>query len=123
MRDLNCRGCHVLGDQGGAIQAVVADQLESSGLDSLNARSQTVAFSPPLLYNAHAKIGEGTRVQTDWLHTFLRDPSRTIRPWMTLRMPTFEFSEEELNILTRYFASLDKARLSLRARGPSPIPR
>lgn len=121
VRDLNCRGCHVLGDQGGAIQAVVADQLEQSGLDSLNARSQTVAFSPPLLYNANAKIGEGTRVQTDWLHTFLLDPSRTIRPWMNLRMPTFEFSEEELNILTRYFAALDKAAYPYAPR-PQPDP-
>jgi cytochrome c2 len=121
VRDKNCRGCHVMGDQGGAIQAVVADQLEASGLDSLNARAQTVAFSPPLLYNAHAKIGEGTRVQTDWLHSFLHDPSKKIRPWVDLRMPTFEFTEEELNTLTRYFASQEKAAYPYAPR-PQPDP-
>ena len=44
------------GDQGGSIRAVVADQLEASGVDTLTARTQTVAFSPPVLYNADAKI-------------------------------------------------------------------
>jgi cytochrome c2 len=121
VRDMNCRGCHVLGDQGGAIQAVVADQLESTGVDSLTARSQTVAFSPPLLYNANAKIGEGARVQTDWLHTFLSDPSKTIRPWVTLRMPTFQFTEEQLNTLTRYFAAMDKVAYPYAPR-PQPDP-
>jgi cytochrome c2 len=121
VRDRNCRGCHVLGDQGGAIQAVVADQLESSGLDSLTARSQTVAFSPPSLYNASAKIGEGARVQTEWLHTFLADPSHKIRPWVNLRMPTFEFTEEELNTLTRYFAAMDKVAYPYAPR-PQPDP-
>jgi mono/diheme cytochrome c family protein len=108
VRDLNCRGCHVIGDQGGSIQAVVADRLEASGVDSLTARSQTVAFSPPILYNGDARIGEGARVQTDWLHGFLLDPSDEIRPWVTLRMPTFEFTPEQLNVVTRYFASLDR---------------
>ncbi len=121
VRDKNCRGCHVLGEQGGAIRAVVADQLESSGIDTLTARTQTVAFSPPQLYNADAKIGEGARVQTDWLHNFLSDPSHKIRPWVNLRMPTFEFTEEELNILTRYFASMDKVPFPY-APKPQPDP-
>jgi hypothetical protein len=121
VRDKNCRGCHVLGEQGGAIRAVVADQLESKGLDTLTARTQTVAFSPPLLYNADAKIGEGARVQTDWLHSFLSDPSHKIRPWVDLRMPTFEFSEEELNVLTRYFAAMDKVAYPYAPR-PQPDP-
>lgn len=108
VRDMNCRGCHVIGDQGGSIRAVVADQLESSGVDSLTARSQTVAFSPPTLYNDDARIGEGARVQTDWLHGFLVDPSKQVRPWVTLRMPTFEFTPEQLNVVTRYFAAMDK---------------
>jgi mono/diheme cytochrome c family protein len=108
VREFNCRGCHVVGEQGGAIQAVVRSQLEATGVDELTARSQTVAFSPPLLYNAGAKIGEGARVQTDWLHDFLSDPSRKVRPWVNLRMPTFEFGEDQLNTVTRYFAALDK---------------
>ncbi len=121
VRDKNCRACHVLGEQGGTIRAVVADQLEASGLDTLAARTQTVAFSPPQLYNPDSKIGEGARVQTDWLHTFLSDPSHKIRPWLNLRMPTFEFTEEELNVLTRYFAAMDKVPYPYAPR-PQPDP-
>ena len=35
-------------------------------------------------------------------------PANEMRPWLDLRMPTFEFSEEQLNTLTHGFASLDK---------------
>ena len=35
---------------------------------------QAQALSPPILYNDKSKIGEGSRVQTDWLHGFLRQP-------------------------------------------------
>src|SRR6185503_5168279 len=103
VRELNCRGCHVLGEQGGAIREVVRDQIESAGGDPIS----TQALSPPLLYNATARLGEGSRVQTDWLHGFLTDPSNKIRPWLTVRMPTFEFTEDQINTVTRYFAALD----------------
>jgi mono/diheme cytochrome c family protein len=103
VRDLNCQGCHRVGAKGGSIQAVIHDQLVASGGDPI----QTVALAPPLLYNEKSKVGEGARVRTPWLHGFLEDPSNTIRPWLTVRMPTFEFSEEQLNALTQYFAALD----------------
>jgi mono/diheme cytochrome c family protein len=104
VRDYNCRGCHQVGDYGGNIREVVKSQLEASGGDP----SSALGLSPPLLYNANARIGEGARVQSDWLHGFLADPSDKIRPWFTLRMPTFHFTEEQLNTLTRGFAGQDK---------------
>jgi len=104
VRQWNCQGCHQIGEKGGTIRAVVEDQLESSGGEVIQAQ----ALSPPMLYNAKSKIGEGARVHTDWLHDFLKDPSNKIRPWLHLRMPTFEFTEEELNGLTQYFAAQDK---------------
>jgi cytochrome c2 len=104
VRDMNCQGCHKMGEKGGSIQAVVADQLQKSGGEV----EQAGALSPPLLYNERAKVGEGSRVQTPWLHGFLRDPSATIRPWLALRMPTFDFTEEQANTLTHFFASLDR---------------
>jgi mono/diheme cytochrome c family protein len=61
-----------------------------------------------MLYNAKSKMGEGARVHTDWLHDFLKDPSDEVRPWLSLRMPTFEFTEEELNAITHYFAAQDR---------------
>jgi cytochrome c2 len=107
VRNLNCQGCHQIGEKGGTIKAVVASHLEAAGVDSASIPSQAMGLSPPLLYNAAAKIGEGSRVQTPWLHSFLSDPAHKIRPWLDLRMPTFEFTEDELNTLTRFFAAMD----------------
>lgn len=114
VRDSNCRGCHVLGDQGGDIQAVKVAQLEViaeedvfGDFDPAAIADDAVALSPPMLYNEESEIGEGAKVQSHWLHEFLRDPSNKIRPWLDIRMPTYGFTEEELNTLTHYFASLD----------------
>jgi mono/diheme cytochrome c family protein len=82
----------------------VTAQLESAGGDVL----QAVALSPPMLYNEKSRSGEGARVQTPWLHEFLKDPSNRIRPWLDLRMPTFPLGEPEVNAITRYFAALDR---------------
>jgi mono/diheme cytochrome c family protein len=114
IRDSNCRGCHVIGDRGGNIRAVKASQLEALAeedifgeFDPAAAADEAVALSPPLLYNEASEIGEGARVQSHWLHEFLRDPSDKVRPWLDIRMPTYGFTELELNTLTHYFASLD----------------
>jgi cytochrome c2 len=114
VRDSNCRGCHVIGDRGGAIREVKASQLEALAKEDVFGEfnpaavaDEAVALSPPLLYNEESRIGEGARVQSHWLHEFLRDPSRRVRPWLEIRMPTFGFTELQLNTLTHYFASLD----------------
>ena len=104
VRDMNCQGCHQVGERGGAIREVIKGRLEASGGDV----TQAGGLSPPLLYNAKERIGEGARVQTAWLHSFLKDPSKKIRPWLDLRMPTFEFTEEQANTMTRFFAALDR---------------
>jgi mono/diheme cytochrome c family protein len=104
VRDFNCQGCHQVGESGGSIRAVVEDQLEKSGGDTLQAQ----ALSPPMLWNAKSKIGEGARVHTAWLHAFLKDPSNKIRPWLDLRMPSFELTEEQVNTITQYFAAQDR---------------
>ena len=104
IRDYNCRGCHQLGTSGGGIRKVIEAQLEESNGDVLQAQ----ALSAPMLYNATSRIGEGSRVHTDWLHGFLSDPSQHVRPWLDLRMPTFQFDQGQLNAITQGFASLDK---------------
>jgi len=103
VREHNCQGCHQIGAAGGSIRAVIEDRLESSGGDVLQAQ----ALSPPLLYNEKSGIGEGARARTPWLHGFLKDPSAEVRPWLDVRMPTFDFAEEELNTITHYFAAQD----------------
>jgi mono/diheme cytochrome c family protein len=105
IRNLNCQGCHVIGGKGGTVRAIIESQLEASGGEVVQAQ----AFSPPILYNEESQVGEGSRVQTAWLHEFLGNPENRVRPWLQMRMPTFEFTEEEKNAITRYFAAMDKA--------------
>lgn len=51
-------------------------------------------------------VGEGRKVQPDWLHSFLLDP-HPIRPAVFLRMPKFNMSSEEATKIVNYFAARD----------------
>ena len=51
-------------------------------------------------------IGEGKKVQTDWLHDFLLDPHQ-IRPASITRMPKFNMSSDEAEKLVNYFAAVE----------------
>src|SRR5207302_7631027 len=57
------------------------------------------SLGPPML------TPEGARVQPDWLYAFLRGPI-TIRPWLSVRMPTFGLSDAALNGVIRYFGAV-----------------
>ena len=52
---------------------------------------------PPLMY-------EGEKVQPDWLHGFLMDPTE-LRPAVVMRMPNFHMSSDEAAKLVNYFAA------------------
>ncbi len=54
---------------------------------------------PPLL-------GEGRKIQPEWLHNFLLDPF-PIRPAVFMRMPRFNMSSAEATALANYFAARD----------------
>jgi len=79
----NCRGCHEIEQEGGFVRARY---------------EETPSFAPPVLN------GEGAKVQPDWLFGFLKQPV-TIRPWLAIRMPTFNLSDEETSTLVRYFGA------------------
>jgi hypothetical protein len=57
---------------------------------------------PPPLHH------EGDKVQTNWLHDFLMDPT-LIRPAAVLRMPNFHMSADEASALVDYFAAMSNA--------------
>lgn len=86
----NCVGCHTLDGKTGVIRSVTTDE----------------GANPPIL------DGEGAKVQEIWLYHFLHAPT-PIRPWLTYRMPTFGFTEEELAALVRYFDNLAGQEISL----------
>ncbi len=102
VRKYNCEGCHqITPGQVPSIQQVphFAEAIAA------NQRDRTV---PPSL------VLTGFRTQPDWLAAFLRDPSlgggrqnpKSSRPYLPVRMPTFDFSEDEIRTLVRFFDAM-----------------
>ncbi|MFQ5965884.1 MAG: c-type cytochrome [Candidatus Scalinduaceae bacterium] len=83
--------------EGGNIASVIIDyHVEVEGRVAEEAK----VFTPPLLY------GEGSKVQFAWLYRFLNKPV-SLRPWLDVRMPTFNFQPDEVASVVRYFATVD----------------
>jgi mono/diheme cytochrome c family protein len=89
--DNNCIACHTIEAIDGAITSVI----EESGL------------RPPVI------TGIGAKAQEQWLYDFLRSPS-TVRGWLEVRMPTFDFTDEEISLLIRYFLAISEKEFKLR---------
>jgi cytochrome c2 len=95
----NCQGCHLIEGHGRAIKTLLGDN---------------EAVLPPNL------AAEGARVQADWLFSYLHDPSRVqMRPWLTVRMPTFGFTDDQANTVISYFAARE-ARHPFLSQPPPP---
>lgn len=65
-------------------------------------RNKAREMGPPALYR------EGIKVQTPWLYRFLKNPEQ-IRFTTVLRMPRFNMSNDEAQILANYFSAVDNA--------------
>ena len=83
VRRRNCVGCHEIEGAGGDYRSVVSDP----------------SLAPPLL------TPQGAKVQPDWMYAFFREPI-TIRPWLTVRMPTFSLDDAHWNEAIRYFGAI-----------------
>ena len=77
----NCVGCHQIDGERGDITKVYDDDLNEG---------------PPFL------VGQGHRVQADWFHYFLQNVY-PIRPWLSIRMPSFKLSDKERNDIVAMF--------------------
>src|SRR5207302_2562982 len=98
----NCMGCHQLytGQQNvpGA----------STAIETVPAYKGARETLPPKL------LTEGARVDPEWLLKFLSNPALStadtnrngVRPYLAVRMPTFNFSPGELRKLVRFFQAL-----------------
>jgi cytochrome c551/c552 len=95
----NCMGCHVIQiGQKSALLTNVPRYQDPDWKDQL----------PPSL------IGEGARVNPEWLATFLANPAMSttdtnrngVRTYLRARMPTFSFSPDEIRKLVRFFEAL-----------------
>ena len=83
VQERNCVGCHLVEGTGGDFVTLVAEP----------------TLGPPLL------TPEGARVQPDWLRRFLHQPA-TIRPWLSVRMPTFGLSDDGVAVVGNYFRGI-----------------
>jgi mono/diheme cytochrome c family protein len=87
----NCIACHNIEGRGGWIQGTLAPE--------------KAYMAPPSLQ------GAGGKIQGDWLFRFLNRPT-TVRPWLKIRMPSFNLTDQEFNDIIRYFQALDGVNLS-----------
>ena len=86
MAKYNCIGCHKIDGVGGDILAAYEDDENEA---------------PPWL------VEQGHRVHTDWLYHFL-DNVTPIRPWLKIRMPSFNLSNQEKNDIVASFQAKSK---------------
>ncbi len=93
-RELNCIGCHEIEDNVPPIQQYYRRPIAGK-------LTFDVTNAPPSLW------GEGAKIQHHWLHEFLQNVE-TLRPWLTVRMPSFNLTNEQATILTEYFAALSR---------------
>ncbi|MCH8964619.1 MAG: c-type cytochrome [Planctomycetes bacterium] len=124
VRDLNCIGCHRIEDNVATIHQFISAESEDDeddwdeeeedeeegedDADSALARlgdgyggAFDVPNGPPWLR------GQGAKVQPEWFHSFLLNVE-ALRPWLKVRMPSFNLTGEQASILVDYFAALSK---------------
>ncbi len=99
IRQYNCYGCHEIYDEGGRI----ADSIKEILPEQLQAEHRN--YAPPSLY------AEGSKVQSDWLFSYLQDPI-TIRPNLQVRMPSFNLSDDDWNAIIAAFKDMEDNELS-----------
>jgi len=101
VRRYNCKGCHVIEGEGGDVWPTIKE----------------AKWRPPDL------IGQGIKTNPQWLYHFMKNPAFVaesdvakgvatadrVRPWHSIRMPTFQLSDEEARAIVRYFAALSDA--------------
>ncbi|MGQ9648533.1 MAG: c-type cytochrome [Phycisphaerae bacterium] len=91
-RLLNCTACHAIDGNGAAIHAYYWKV--AGGEFHFQA-----AEAPPRL------VGQGARVTAQWTYEYMRDV-KLIRPWLDVRMPSFDLSDEQTTLLAEYFSAV-----------------
>jgi len=90
MRWYNCYGCHIVDGKVGDIRQAKEYQ------------GDLATFAPPNI------SGEGAKTQPPWLFGFFKNIIK-LRPWLSVRMPTFGFEDEQATSLVAMFSAIDHA--------------
>ncbi|MDY6824413.1 MAG: c-type cytochrome [Thermodesulfobacteriota bacterium] len=102
VRHFNCKGCHEILDG------------ETPRIDDKIAKKSLV---PPRIVN------EVEKVQPTWLFDYLRQPTQ-MRPWLNIRMPQFNFENDEITLLMQYLYRLmpdDKQKVAAMPYEPALV--
>ncbi len=110
VRKYNCVGCH---------QFIPG---QKTAIETVRYFEDKKEYLPPKL------LTEGARVDPEWLLRFLHNPALSdtdthrngVRPYLTVRMPTFFFSENELRKLVRFFQAMSQQPMPYI---PPPLPK
>jgi len=98
VKKYNCTGCHVIQAGQKTLLSALPRYQDPDWKDQL----------PPSL------VQEGARVNPEWLARFLANPALNdrdtarngVRSYLKIRMPTFNFSSNEIGILVRFFGGM-----------------
>ena len=109
----NCVGCHQVAPGQESVLEDVPRYQDPDWREQL----------PPSL------IGEGARVDPNWLARFLKNPALSetnlnkngARPYLHARMPTFNLSDGEIQKLVRFFGALSDQPLPYLPKAPDPL--
>ena len=101
VRKYNCEGCH---------QIRPGEVPDIQKLPHFMDGQENAGDRPPYL------VGTGFRTEPGFLADFLRDPAlgggtdepKSLRPHLSVRMPTFEFTEDEIGRLVAFFDAMAK---------------
>jgi cytochrome c2 len=113
VRQYNCHGCHYFDGEGGNFGRYW--EVDSAGKAQFNASRGALAdfnylehvpgpvrgHVPPVL------IDQGDKTRPEWLFEFLAGPVR-LRPKLKMRMPSFQFSDDNANKILKMFAGIEK---------------
>lgn len=101
VRQFNCKGCHSVAGDGGAIAPTIVEWLVAQ---ESYTRAEAIDKGPT--FSAPDLLGLGKKVRSQWLFDYMIDPGK-LRPWLTVRMPRHNLRDEQVNTLLEYFSSLD----------------
>ncbi len=89
IKKYNCIGCHEIEDGWGGENILIPLNNKYDGSEVKN-------------YSAPSLIDEGKKVQSEWLFKYMHSPY-SIRPWLKMKMPVFNFNDEQVNAIVKYF--------------------
>ncbi len=93
---LNCAGCHDVHNNVPNIRQYYEVRRKDGTVDFLQTQ-ENLPNAPPRI------VGNGAKAQHDWFYSFLNNVEM-LRPWLEIRMPSFDLQPQETQWLVEYLA-------------------